>query len=517
MPEGRVSSRAVSDQTTSIPSRPLVACLVPVRNGARDLRGWLASARRFADVVVALDDGSTDRTFELLSADPLVRTVLRNPKRDGFGGWDDAVNRRRLLEACGELRPEWVVWLDVDERLEAGDARALRELLETDAIPGCAYGFQHYRMWGRGRCDPAATYVWRAFAWMPELMLPPERLHFDPVPAEIPRAAWIPTTIRVQHLASANEARRAARLRKYAEADPAGEYPTNFGGLDDVPATTVPWPRRPAGLPALVPVAELERTRDLFADPEADAGRPLLAVLLPVRNGERDLPGWLDSVRRFGDAVVALDDGSTDGTPAMLEAEPLVRVLLRNPPREGHTGWDDAANRQRLLDGAGEVRPRWVLFLDADERIDEGDAAAMRSWLEDGGAQSGDAYGFLVHRMTGDLQAWDRAGLWAFRLFAWRPGLRLPGGGSTRCRFRRRFQRSGTCGRPSGSSTSAGRPRNAVASGTGSTARPTPAATGSPTTPRCSSPRGRAGHGSRGSPVYRWCGTAAASRGRRWR
>src|SRR4029079_19210938 len=172
-----------------------------------------------------------------------------------------------LLEACEELRPDWVVWLDVDERLDAGDAPALRVLLATDAIPGCGYGFQHFRMWGRGRCDPVATYVWRAFAWSPGLTLPEERLHFAPVPREIPRGAWIPTTVRVRHLAASDEAARLARLRKYAEADPAGDYPTNFGGLDDVPATTVPWPRRPADLPALVPVAELERLRDLFAEP----------------------------------------------------------------------------------------------------------------------------------------------------------------------------------------------------------------------------------------------------------
>ncbi|HEY7280556.1 MAG TPA: glycosyltransferase [Actinomycetota bacterium] len=412
----------------SIPNetgRPLIACLVPVRNGERDLPGWLRSVRRFADVVVALDDGSTDATADVLAADPLVTVLLRNPVRGGFEGWDDAANRQQLLDACDELRPGWVVWLDVDERLDAADAGALRAMLATDAIPGCAYGFQHFRTWGRSGVDPTATYVWRAFAWEPGLRLPGERLHFDPVPTSIPREAWVPTTVRVRHLAAADEGRRAARLRKYAEADPRGGYPTNFGGLDEVPAATVPWPKRPGSLPALVPVAELERMRDLF-EPAED--RPLLAVLLPVRDGERDLPGWFASVKGFADAVVALDDGSTDGTRRLLEAEPLVRVLLAHDVgADGRHTWDDGANRRALVAAAGELRPRWVLFLDADERIDADDASALREWLATG-PDADRAYGFLVHRTTEDLASWDRAGLWAYRLFAWRPGLELPPG-----------------------------------------------------------------------------------------
>ena len=38
--------------------------------------GWLESARRFADAVVALDDGSTDETAFILADDPLVRILL---------------------------------------------------------------------------------------------------------------------------------------------------------------------------------------------------------------------------------------------------------------------------------------------------------------------------------------------------------------------------------------------------------------------------------------------------------
>ena len=55
-----------------------------------------------------------------------------------------------------------------------------------------------------------------------------------------------------------------------------------------------------------------------------------VACLLPVRDGERELPGWFASVKRFADTVVALDDGSTDDTLRLLEAEPLADICARD-------------------------------------------------------------------------------------------------------------------------------------------------------------------------------------------
>ena len=86
----------------------------------------------------------------------------------------------------------------------------------------------------------------------------------------------------------------------------------------------------------------------------------------------------------MADLVIALDDGSTDATAEILEASPLVETVLRNPPRASYAGWDDAANRQRLLDAAVEAGVDWALFLDADERIDADDGAALRRFVDAG-------------------------------------------------------------------------------------------------------------------------------------
>ena len=152
---------------------------------------------------------------------------------------------------------------------------------------------------------------------------------------------------------------------------------------------------------------------------------PTLVCLLPVRNAAADLPGYFASVADFADAVVALDDGSTDDTRRLLRANPLVKVVLENPVRPTYAGWDDAANRNRLLEAAARLEPTWLMSLDADERIPPDDAAVLRAFVATE-AIPGLAYGFRVHRMWRDEMHFDRAGLWVYRLFAYQPGQRFP-------------------------------------------------------------------------------------------
>jgi glycosyltransferase involved in cell wall biosynthesis len=401
-----------------MPVTPVV-CLLPARNAERDLPGWLESAGRVADAVVALDDGSTDATAEILAASPLVKSLLRNPVRAGYHGWDDGANRNKLLAAAAELDARWVVSLDADERIDPEDAAALRAFLEHDAVSSFAYGLRHYRAWGEGLHDPRFTWIYRVFAHRQGQAFPARRLHFDPVPTSIPHDAWLRTTIRVRHLGASDESRLAERAVKYRQA----------GGRDHASLADRPNGRleRWRARGRAEPVLDLRRPRrSARARPAAPARRPQLACLLPARNAEPYLPGWLESVRRFADAVVALDDGSTDRTRDLLAAHPLVRVLLTNSPRAGYEGWDDGRNRSRLLDAAVQrLAPDWVLFLDADERIDAGDARALCEFLERE-AVRGVAYGLRVHRMIGDLTRWDRDGLVAYRLFAPERGQSLP-------------------------------------------------------------------------------------------
>jgi glycosyltransferase involved in cell wall biosynthesis len=166
--------------------------------------------------------------------------------------------------------------------------------------------------------------------------------------------------------------------------------------------------------------------------PERSADGHELVCLLRVCNGEAELPGYLESVSRLADAVVALDDGSTDATAAILEAHPLVKVSVSSARGEG--GAADGADR--LLDAAAALSPRWVVSLDAGERIGERDAEILRAFLRDG-AVPGAAYGFRVEP-TGAVHE-DEA--WTYRLFAYRPGQRFARAGSREARVPRDIPR----------------------------------------------------------------------------
>jgi LCP family protein required for cell wall assembly len=414
-------------------ARPSIVCLVPVRNGAEHVPEYLDAAPAWCDAIVALDDGSTDDTRALLAASPLVHALLSNPPRQTFGGWNDGENRNRLLEAAAPLTPDWIISVDIDERIPADDAATLRRFLAGDALPGIAYGLRHLRMWGDDEFDPESMWVYRLFAWREGLAFPDEQLHFNPVPTAIPRHAWVRTSIRLQHLAAQTEERRVARLEKYHQADPETVYRTNFGGLDERPRRLARWEPRDPDEPVLLPTDHqsglgrlIEEHRDGHAVDETPPDHRVVC-LLPARNCEHDLSAYFASVARVADAVVALDDGSTDGTRAYLEREPLVKVLLTRPVRPDHRTWDDAGNRRALLGAAAALRPAWILSLDADERLDPDDAEALRAFCAEGGdALPGFAYGFRVHRMIGDLEHFDRADLWVYRLFAWREDLHLP-------------------------------------------------------------------------------------------
>jgi len=97
------------------------------------------------------------------------------------------------------------------------------------------------------------------------------------------------------------------------------------------------------------------------------AALPSLSIVIPAYNEERRLPPTLAAVRAYLDArnpdaeILVVDDGSRDGTAALVEAvakeDPRVR-LLRNPGNRGK-GY---SVRHGMLEARGE----WILFSDAD-------------------------------------------------------------------------------------------------------------------------------------------------------
>jgi glycosyltransferase involved in cell wall biosynthesis len=358
----------------------MIACLLPARNCEQDIPGYLDCAAAFADTVIALDDGSTDATAELLAASPLVEALLQNPRRETYAGWEDSQNRQRLLDAAREAGADWVLFLDADERIDPDDAAALRRFLEGAADPGCAYGFRVFRMVGdEARYDRSELWVYRLFSPAAGGRLPQQQLHLVPVPDSIPRRDWHKTTIRIKHLASLTEDRRRARLRKYEQADPERRWQRDYANLVAEPAVARPWRPRPADFPVLAGAGVSDGSElDLETlDPDA----PLLSAIVISRNDENTIERSLQALVEQDcpapfEVIVAVS--GSDRTEEIVRSR-FPAVTVTRVPEPGLPG---AARNAGLALARGE----YVSFPGSHVELPQGSLAARLRAHEDGWA-----------------------------------------------------------------------------------------------------------------------------------
>lgn len=106
---------------------------------------------------------------------------------------------------------------------------------------------------------------------------------------------------------------------------------------------------------------------------------PLVSVVVPVFNGERLLPEAIACIREQGGAhteIVAVDDGSTDGTPRLLER------LRREPGAPMHIVRQDNAGPGAARNaGAHAAHGEILAFLDADDLWNDGWLRTIRTLL----------------------------------------------------------------------------------------------------------------------------------------
>lgn len=91
-----------------------------------------------------------------------------------------------------------------------------------------------------------------------------------------------------------------------------------------------------------------------------------ISIVVPAYNEQARLPGTLDAVLACLDSrgfefseIIVVDDGSTDGTAALVEQRRDARLrLLRNPGNRG--------KGYAVRNGMQNARGEWALFTDAD-------------------------------------------------------------------------------------------------------------------------------------------------------
>ncbi len=104
-----------------------------------------------------------------------------------------------------------------------------------------------------------------------------------------------------------------------------------------------------------------------------------LSLSMIVKNEERFLPGCLESVKALVDEMVIADTGSTDGTKEI--AISFGAKVIDYPWRNDFS----AARNESLRHATGD----WILYLDADERIDASYHALIRKIIS---SRKADAY-----------------------------------------------------------------------------------------------------------------------------
>lgn len=181
-----------------------------------------------------------------------------------------------------------------------------------------------------------------------------------------------------------------------------------------------PWTRKSADTRAaalvfravrVVKGALLHVTRIPSWPPVSAAGRKIrLVALLAVRNEMRFLPGYLANVAPQVDGIVALDDGSTDGSAEYLAARPEVLEVVRIAP--GRTEWDEAGNYQRLVRAALRHKPDWLISLDADERLERCFRGRAERTIRRGARLGISAYAVRMLELWGSVEHARVDGLW---------------------------------------------------------------------------------------------------------
>ena len=361
------------------PGHAKLVCLLPARNAEPDLDGWFESVREFADAVVALDDGSTDNTAELLAAEPLAKVLLRNPRRPSHLGWDDSANRNRLLDAAASLDPDWIMSLDADERLAPDDGAALRALVEGEADPTYAYSFPVYRMIGDvEHYDRIELHALRLFAFEPGQRFSDDRFHFRAVPTSFPRERWRVTTVRIQHLAALDSRRRRARWNKYLEVDPDNTWEPDYAYALRPPGRLYEWTRRAPDEPL---VLEDQQALNIAM---LDLEGPILSVAV-IADTDCDVEAvrtWVERLR-----VDAGDSEDIDVFVLDCSGGRVARSLAAVPHAPSVVELDEGTSPTAAANIALKVAGGdYVLFLSPGDRVSPGGLADVMRLHEEGHA-----------------------------------------------------------------------------------------------------------------------------------
>ncbi|MFN3781747.1 MAG: glycosyltransferase, partial [Candidatus Kapaibacteriota bacterium] len=110
--------------------------------------------------------------------------------------------------------------------------------------------------------------------------------------------------------------------------------------------------------------------------------QPLLSLSMIVKNEQKYLPGCLESVKDIVDEIVILDTGSTDETK---------NIAMSFGAKIYETQWRDDFSLARN-ESLSHCTGKWILYLDADERVVHPSPSELRSLIKNADPSIGAFY-----------------------------------------------------------------------------------------------------------------------------
>ena len=218
-----------------------IYCVSCVRNEEYYLSGFFEHIREYVDGFVFLDDGSTDKTLEILKNEKKMLDIIYNERRDGEEYYE-GINRRKVVLRARELGADWILCIDPDERFATNFLQDLRKLVnDAELNHKKVYAVNFRELW-----DEIDYYrsdgIWNEkvknifFRAMDKMTINTGQYHTPWHPAEYDtnRENFVRTSYNLYHLRMIKEVDRIARKERYNRLDPEKEFqPIGYDYLCD--------------------------------------------------------------------------------------------------------------------------------------------------------------------------------------------------------------------------------------------------------------------------------------------
>lgn len=134
-----------------------------------------------------------------------------------------------------------------------------------------------------------------------------------------------------------------------------------------------------------------------------------ISACVIVKNEEKNLPLWLDSMKRIADEMVVVDTGSSDRT---------VQLAEEAGARVSYFPWvnDFSAAKNFAI---GEAKGDWILFLDADEYFPASDCQQVKAAIQKYDSNP-KIVGLFFHRVEIEQETGEKLGMDCYPLRCFR-------------------------------------------------------------------------------------------------